>query len=92
MNGANRHALKWKQCIWEATKQNRNMCGVQDGMDCWIPTEDSMTPETVINRSQVKLDKLGGCKMGGDVYNMHLYSWSDETKNKIATGIPMNLH
>ena len=86
MNGANTFGWEWKGCIWEAAKRNRSMCGVQAGGECWIPADNYMTPQTVIDKSRIKMDKPGECGMGGSAYVMHLYSWPDDVRDQIANG------
>ena len=86
MNGANTFGWEWKGCIWEAAKRNRNMCGMQAGGECWIPADNYMTPQTVIDKSRIKMEKPGECGMGGSAYVMHLYSWSDAMRDQIANG------
>ena len=86
MNEANTFGWEWKGCIWEAAKRNRSMCGVQAGGECWIPADNYMTPQTVIDKSRIKMDKPGECGMGGSAYVMHLYSWPDDVRDQIANG------
>ena len=86
MNGASQFGWEWKGCIWEAAKRNRNMCGEQAGGQCWIPADNYMTPQTAIDRSRIKMTQPAECGMGGSAFVMHLYSWSDEVRDKIANG------
>ena len=86
MRESNQYGWEWKGCIWQAAKQNRNMCGMQAGGECWIPIDGLMIPKTAIDRSHFKLDKPGECGPGGASYSMHVYSWDDNAKKIIANG------
>ena len=86
MRESNQYGWEWKGCIWQAAKQNRNMCGMQAGGQCWIPYDNLMVPKTVIDRSHLKMDRPGECGPGGASYSMHVYSWDDDAKAIIANG------
>ena len=42
MRESNQYGWEWKGCIWQAAKQNRNICGMQAGGECWIPYDNFM--------------------------------------------------
>ena len=82
MNGANTFDMPWNECGREAASQGRSMWGQQAGNQCWIPTDNTMTPNHVVSRSW----PVGGgpCKPEGDAWVMHLYSLPDEqTRTKL---------